>query len=63
MMKMISGFFMGIWTWIVKLLTSLWVLTYNTLASLPWKEIGIGAVTLFLLYIAYEFFLGDDGIF
>lgn len=61
-MKMISGFFMGIWTWIVKVLTSLWVLIYSTITSLPWKEIGIGAITLFLGYVAYEFFFGDDGI-
>ena len=62
MLKMISGFFMGIWNWIVNTFTYLWVLTYSTISSLPWKEIGFGAVTLFLLYIAYEFFLGDDGI-
>lgn len=59
---MISGFFMGIWNWIVNMFTYLWVLTYGTIASLPWKEIGLGVVTLVLLYIAYEFFLGDDGI-
>lgn len=60
---MISGFFMGIWNWIVNTFTYLWVLTYSTIASLPWKEIGVGAVALFLGYVAYEFFLGDDGIF
>ena len=53
---------MGIWNWIVNTFTYLWVLTYGTIASLPWKEIGLGVVTLVLLYIAYEFFLGDDGI-
>ena len=62
MLRMISGFFMGIWTWIVKVLTSLWVLTYNTLASLPWKEIGMGAITLLIGYFLFEFLFGDDGI-
>lgn len=62
MIQMISGFFMGIWNWIVNTFTYLWVLTYSTISSLPWKEIGIGAITLFLGYVAYEFFFGDDGI-
>ena len=53
---------MGMWTWIVKVLTSLWVLIYSTIASLPWKEIGIGAITLLIGYFLFEFLFGDDGI-
>lgn len=62
MIQMISGFFIGIWNWIVNTFTYLWVLTYSTIASLPWKEIGIGAITLLIGYFLFEFLFGDDGI-
>ena len=51
MMAMIKSWFLWIWTWIAIFIS-----------TLPWKEIFGVTATLFILYVAYEFFFGDDGI-
>lgn len=51
MLTMIKSWVLWIWTWIA-----------IAISTLPWKEILGVAATLFILYVAYEFFFGDDGI-